>query len=289
MDRVTGAARSFPIFGQTLTVPESMDVFNSYRLIFQNIAFKLCDAAEGAYHANIRDLDSFLEHFIKIYDCMLNPVVKEAFNILIAEGVWTVNYEAFLEQHVADFHLAIDDYNAVIDRFNAAIEENQRKVSNMMGYVPNLTGGGFGLTGALKGIAKATAFNLVRDGIEASVLRNADVKPVQRVELYRQINPDVLLDHVFIDYWHVFLSLVWALIQNGQAIWWPTSQAYQQANNIFHNLTHPNFPQDRILAALLDVIRTDPYDAEYYKFMLSRFGYTDEVVAIKNYFGYNNL
>ena len=30
---------------------------------------------------------AFLEHFIKIYDCMLNPVVKEAFNILIAEGV----------------------------------------------------------------------------------------------------------------------------------------------------------------------------------------------------------
>lgn len=289
MYKVKGVARRFQLCGQTLIVPESMDIFNSYRNVFRDLALQMTNEAEKAYRANIRDLDSFLEHFIKIYEFMLKPVVKDAFDRLISEGIWTVKYEDFLEQHIADFHVAVDDYNAVIDDFNATIEANQRAVSNVMGYVPNLVGGGFGLRGALKGIAKATAFNLVRNGIEASALKNADVKPAQRMEMYSRINPDVFLDHVFIDYWHVFLSLVWVLIQNGQNIWWPTDASYQQSNNIFRNLTHPNFPQDQVLFALLDIIRTDPYDEAYYRFMISRFGYTDEVVAIKNYFGYNNL
>ena len=139
-------------------------------------------------------------------------------DLLISQGIWTVTYEAFWQQHKEDFHLAIDDYNSMIDSFNLTLENNQKAISGIMGFVPNLVGGGFGLSGALKGIAKATAFNLVRDGIETSALKNANVKPAQRQALYQQINVEALLDHVFTDYWRVFLTLVWTLIQNGQDI-----------------------------------------------------------------------
>ena len=286
MEQEKGVLRTFPIFGRTLVVPERLDLFNSYRLRFRETALRLTDAAESAYHTYIHDFDSFIEHFIGIYRCMLEPAVKEAFDILISNGAWNINYEAFWEQHIADFHRAVDDYQGEVDAFNAVLEENQRMRSNIMGYVPNLVGGGFGITGAVKGIAAATAFNLVRDGIEANVLRNANVKPAQRAELYWRINPEILLDHVFLDYWNVSLSLVWTLVENGWDIWYPTDEAYHQSNNIFQNLSHPNFPQDKILDALLDIIRKDPYDAAYYQFMVSRFGETQEINAIKNYFGY---
>ena len=286
MENMKGCAREFPLFGQILRVPAEMDIFNTYRLMFRDLALDYTDQAETAYHANIHDFDSFIEFFMRIYDSKLEPLVKKAVDLLISQGIWTVTYEAFWQQHKEDFHLAIDDYNSMIDSFNLTLENNQKAISGIMGFVPNLVGGGFGLSGALKGIAKATAFNLVRDGIETSALKNANVKPAQRQALYQQINVEALLDHVFTDYWRVFLTLVWALIQNGQDIWWPAQELDQRSESIFQNLRHPSFPQDKILYAILDVITANPYHGEYYQFLTARFGCTQEVSAIKNYFGY---
>lgn len=257
--------------------------------MFRGLALRYTDEAEVAYHANIHDFDTFIEFFMKIYDSKLDPLIKNAVDLLISQGVWTATYESFWKEHKAEFHLAIDDYDTMIDQFNFMLENNQKNISNIMGFVPNLVGGGFGLTGALKGIAKATAFNLVRDGIEINALKNANVKPAQRLELYQRIDPEELLDHVFMDYWHVFLSLVWTLIQNGHNIWWPDQESDRQSERIFQNLYHPSFPQNQILNAILDMISRNPYHPEYYQFLTSRFGNTGEVVAIKNYFGYANL
>ena len=183
MENMNGRAREFPLFGQILRVPAEMDIFNTYRLMFRDLALDYTDQAETAYHANIHDFDSFIEFFMRIYDSKLEPLVKKAVDLLISQGIWTVTYEAFWQQHKEDFHLAIDDYNSMIDSFNLTLENNQKAISGIMGVVPNLVGGGFGLSGALKGIAKATAFNLVRDGIETSALKNANVKPAQRQAL----------------------------------------------------------------------------------------------------------
>ena len=97
MEQEKGVLRTFPIFGRTLVVPERLDLFNSYRLRFRETALRLTDAAESAYHTYIHDFDSFIEHFIGIYRCMLEPAVKEAFDILISNGAWNINYEAFWE------------------------------------------------------------------------------------------------------------------------------------------------------------------------------------------------
>ncbi len=206
MENMKGREREFPLFGQILRVPAEMDIFNTYRLMFRDLALDYTDQAETAYHANIHDFDSFIEFFMRIYDSKLEPLVKKAVDLLISQGIWTVTYEAFWQQHKEDFHLAIDDYNSMIDSFNLTLKNNQKAISGIMGFVPNLIGGGFGLSGALKGIAKATAFNLVRDGIETSALKNANVKPAQRQALYQQINVEALLDHVFTDYWRVFFD-----------------------------------------------------------------------------------
>ena len=54
--------------------------------------------------------------------------------------------------------------------------------------------------------------------------------------------------------------------------WWLTNETTQQANNIFQNMSNPNFPQDKLLDVFLDILKTNPYNTEYHKFMLSRFG-----------------
>ena len=124
----------------------------------------------------------------------------------------------------------------------------------------------------------------------ASVVKSAaNIHPAQQQELYGRVNPKELMDKVFIDYWHVFLTLVFTFNQNGKNIWWPTPEIDQQAANIFQNTSNPNFPQDKLLSAMYSLLKINPYNAEYYRFIMTRFGVTKEITAIKDYFGYTSF
>ena len=286
---IKGEVRMFPLNGGILEISADMDMFNSYRLRFEELALKCANRAKARYQTKIRDFVSFVEFFPEIYGENLGPVIQRALDILISEGIWSVTYETLFEQHLNDFHLAFDDYNVLLESVELTIQQNQKAVAGVMSYVPNLVGGGFGVKGALKGVAMAGVFNAVRDGIENSAVKNAaNIRPAQQAELYGRINPDVLFTRMYTDYYNVLYSLIWTLNKNGHNIWWPRKDVDQQAKNIFCNLSNPNFPQERILSILIDLIKSNPYSPEYYDFALSRFGNSEEIIKIKEYFGYKN-
>ena len=87
---IKGVAKAFPLLDKVLEVPENMDVFNSYRLRFRDLAFKYADKAEKEYKTKVRDLLTFLEFFPRIYGHYLDVLVQKATDILISEEVWTV-------------------------------------------------------------------------------------------------------------------------------------------------------------------------------------------------------
>ena len=279
-------AQKFQILEKEVDVPENLNIFNEYRLTYRELAKKVTTELVEEYNANIKNLDDFLGKFPELYKNKLEKLTKKAVDTLVSEGVWTITYDSFLETHINDFHLAMDDYKIMVDNFNAKIEENQRKKEKMWGYVPTLMGGGFGISGVLKGIATATAYNLIRDGIEENSLKKANVKPEQRIEIYKLLNTSILFDRVFADYWNVFLSLVWHLNQNGKKIWWATNEDAAKANSIFENISNPNFPQDKILDVLLQVILMFPYNEAYYNFFIEKFGENEQIDARKKYFGF---
>lgn len=286
---IKGEVRMFPLNGGILEISADMDMFNSYRLRFEELALKCANRAKARYQTKIRDFVSFVEFFPEIYGENLGPIIQRALDILISEGIWSVTYETLFEQHLNDFHLAFDDYNVLLESVELTIQQNQKAVAGVMSFVPNLVGGGFGVKGALKGVAMAGVFNAVRDGIENSAVKNAaNIRPAQQAELYGRINPDVLFTRMYTDYYNVLYSLIWTLNKNGHNIWWPRKDVDQQAKNIFCNLSNPNFPQERISSILIDLIKSNPYSPEYYDFALSRFGNSEELIKIKEYFGYEN-
>lgn len=283
------SSKTFSVQGRSLEIPENLDVFNNYRLMFRRLASDITDDLAQEYDRTIFNVDTFLTNFPNLYNSHLEILIKKAVDILISEGIWTVTCDSFRSQHINDFHLAVDDYEIMVESFNLTIQANQQRKANAWSYVPNLIGGGFGISGMLKGIATATAFNAIRDGIEASSISNANVTPEQRIELYNRLNRPLLRERIFTDFWRVFLSLVWTLNQNGKSIWWPTEETTNQAANIFTNITNPNFPQDKILDVMIQIIQTNPYNIEYYKYLIQKFGETDEIIALKNYFGYTDF
>lgn len=284
-----GKAISFPLYGKTLEIPEKLDLYNSYRLKFKEIAKKYAARAEKEYKSRIRDFVSFIEFFPKIYTENLSPIIQRAVDIFVSEEIWSITFESFFDRHTKNFHLAIDDYNVILKSANLTVQKNQQAAANRMSFVPNMVGGGFGVKGALKGMAIAGTFNAVRDGIENSAVKNAaNIKPAQQAELYGRIKQDNLFNRIFADYWNVYNSLVRTLNQNGHDIWWQTKAVDEKAKNIFKNLSNPNFPQTKVLDTLIALLELNPYSPEYYDFATSHFGQSEEITRIKEFFGYVN-
>lgn len=285
-----GTDREFTLNGKTLVIPAAMDILNSYRKKFRLLAAECADCARTEYNKKVRDLSSFMDITPSIYGYYTAAMVSKAMEIIVAEGIWSVTNDSFIQEHTSNYHLVMDDINTMAESIALTAQKNHNAVSKAMDFVPHLRGGGFGLKGAAKGIATATAFNVARDTIASSLSKSAvNINQAQQIELYNRINPDALFDRMYHDFWNVFAALVDTLKRNGKQIWSPTVQGTQQARNIFQNLTSPAFPQDKVLDVFLDILKTNPYEKAYYQFMIAKFGETKETIAIKDYFGYTSL
>ena len=286
---ITGEQRVFNLQGKTLTITPDIDSANQYRLKFRGLAIKLSDAFQTEYKKRITNFDEFIQLFPSIYDKYLNIAVQKAIDLVVAESIWSVTNDSFISEHKRNRHFALDDYNTMCQALNNTIAANQNRSAGIASYIPTLSGGGFGLKGALKGIASATAFNVVRDGMVSSAVNSTSINAAQKTELYNRISPKNLFYRVFADYFNVFTTFCDVLKKNGKQIWIPTNEATQSAANIFQNLSNPNFPQDKVADTIISLLLANPYKAEYYKFMSERFGETDEVKAIREYFGFTDL
>lgn len=286
----SGSVRVFHLLDKTLEVPENLDVFNTYRKNFYDIADQCTKAARNEYNKKVQNLSTFLAFFPEIYGVHFGYVSQKAMDIIISEGLWTVTSDTLCDRHTERFHLISDDFTTIGQNIALTLQANHQAISTIMSFVPHLSGGGFGLKGAAKGIATASAFNILRDSVESGLKNSVNnLNQGQQAELFGRINPDNLFERVFYDYWNIYLTLIDILNENGKNIWYPIPSAIERANNIFQNIAHPNFPQDKVLEVMLDIIKTNPYNTLYYRFLTDLYGETDEVMAIRNYFGYTNL
>lgn len=287
---ITTSVREFPLGDKILRVSEEMDVFNSYRNVFRDLADRYSTAARAEYNKRVNSLSTYLDFFPKIYVKYLDALGMKAMDIFIAEGIYTTTKDSFLEQHVNEHHSAIDQLNITLESVELTVQKNVSKVATVTSFIPNLVGGGFGLKGALTGIAKAEAFNFVRDGVEAGLMNSvAQISMPQQEELFGRINPDNLFLFVYNDYWQVFLTIVNEFIANGKNVWLPSDEQAMRAKNIFSNMSNPNFPQDKKLEVFISILTTFPYSREYLQYMVNTYGDNEQTAAIRNYFGYSNF
>ena len=284
-----GEEKRFPLNGSTFVVSPQMDLFNSYRLKYRNVANEYAALAKEQYTKKVHDFDSFMMFFMEIYSQYLDKLLQGGVDILVAEGVWSETLDSFRDKQVQNFHMAIDDYNTMKKSLNLTDQANQRAVDNASSHIPTLRGGGFGLKGAMKGIATAEAFNAVTGAVKGAMKSATHVTPAQKAELFGRIKIDNLFNRVFVDYWNVYLTLTECLRKNGKSIWHYNASATSQAQNIMQNLTNPNFPQDKATEVIIQILTTCPYKVDFQKMLITKFGSTQEVRNINDYFGYTNF
>lgn len=253
----TGIRRIFQLEDKELVISAEMDLFNSYMLRFRHLASLCTNELIAESRRKVHDLQTYVRFFPFIYDKYLDVLISKAIDILVAEGVWDVTHEALKNAHYEEVGtLAVDDMGATISSILATIENNQsHPLTAILGVVPQ----------AYEKLSQITT--------------------MQQNGLFEQIDFAMLYDHVYRDYALVFASMAAVLKNNGKDIWFFPSDL-NNARNTFQNITHPNFPEGKRIEAFFKIITMDPYQIEYYQYMVKQWGENEQTTAIKNYFGF---
>lgn len=285
-----GTARTFTLCGEELRIPEDMDVLNSYRFHFRNLAADCTECVKAEYEKRINNLNTYIQIFPNLYRHYLDLMIGKAMEILTAEEVWSATAESFSKEHTSTFHLIATDVYATMQSIELTMQANQQATTNLINRVTQITDN-VGLTSSSSGNALIDRISNVPGNIarKAAIQSAASINQAQQIELYNRINHDILFEHVFLDYWRVFLTLVSHLKAAGKNIWWATDEITEQANRIFDDLKSSAFPSGNTAAIIIEILKTQPYNKDYYTFMISHFGENAETAAIKDYFGYTDL
>lgn len=273
-----GTNREFNLGDKKLLIPARLDTHYYYRLAFKELAISCTKKACDEYRNLVTDLPSFYEHFSTIYQENLNTIINKAIDILIANGIYNYSAETFSSIHQDLFHLVADGLN-----------ELEEQKNTLLGMTTNALNGITNVASSL--FAKDSSFlSSVIGGIGESFTENLELSPEQCAIVYGNITVHILFNRMYSDYWNVYLTLLAFLTESGKKdIWMPDETPTAEVENIYKNLSNPNLSNDTAVELLFDLIIKSPFKKELYDFMREKFGETDEVLAILEYFDYSNL
>lgn len=275
----TGSKRTFTFRNTIINISSGMDAFNHYRKVFKVIAREQANKLKAEYVNHITNLDLFLRDFFPMYLRHRDRLIQMSMDIFLQAGIYDISEQEFTEQHTADFCLCMQDLNISIKAFNNTIAANQERKIRNYNMLPGVVFRGLG------GLVAATAVNFAVHSIAESDIKNANVTQSQRKELFNRINTDILMERAFLDYWRTFFSLTYWMNKRGLDVWYPNTDANQRARGLYQNLCASRVPKDKEDECLGVLISLNPYNDDYYKFFLQKYGRIEELDKLFRYLG----
>ncbi len=266
--------------GKNIEVGQSMAVFNHYRKKFHEMANIQIGLLQSEYTQTVVDFDSFITKFPAMYEKHRRPLLEMALKIIVSYGIYDISLDQFTEQHTVDFNLCKEDVEVMLESFNKTIEANQDKKIKGYNMLPGMVFRGLG------GFATAIAMNFAMNAIVEADIKNANVTPKQRAELFGRINTENLMYRAFLDYWRVFLSLTWQLKEHGVDMWYPTEMNNQRATGIYQNLNSGVIPDAMKPDMVKAMMEANPYLEGVMDFVHSNYAHSSEADTVLQYFGY---
>jgi hypothetical protein len=276
-----GTAKEFSLNENIISVSPELDACMQYRKFFKSSAEYYANQFEFKYHNCVQDFDSFTNYFSDLYLEGLNAMLKRAYEMLLSFGVFNANIDSFTSQHINNYQKAIKSYEIVV-----GVEESKNQAAenlgNQVGGAVQMQGGGFGFKGAMKGAAKAEAFNLGMGLVGKIVAHQGKMSQEEKANVFSKFNENAFFKEVYSDYFNTFLTFVQTLSNN--RILNVTTIISGDYDTIFRNLKSPMFPQDKIAPELCKLISTNPFVSSVFALLQDKFGETDEVKQITTYF-----
>lgn len=277
-----GERQEFNFAGNTISFPKELDTCMRYRKYFKEAAEFYAARFAFKYQHCVEDFDTLVHYFTDMYGEGFRPMCTRAYSLLLPLGVYSANLESFAQKHAATYHAAIDSYEIMagieINR-NAAAEN----LGNQVGSSIQMQGGGFGLKGAMKGVAKAEAFNFGMGMIGKFVAQQSKMTKAEKEDTYRKFKQDVFFKEVQRDYENTFYTVIQTLSENG-IIGNITTMISPEMRTTLTNLQNPMFPKDKLAPVLAQLISTNPFCTETMGVLKTRFGTDEDAAKLLDYF-----
>lgn len=279
---LTGNAKQFKLFGNVIEVSANLDACIQYRKIFNETARYYTDRFIFKYRNCVKDFDTFVNYFEDMYFEGLFPLIDRAYSVLLTFGIFNANGENFLDKHMNAYRKAINTYATVS---GIETEKNKRAddVGNSIGNSIQMSGFGFGVKGAMKGMAKAEAFNLGMNLLGKFVAQQNQMTQEDKAKVFSNFKEDIFFKEVYSDYCNTFMTMVQILSDNNK-LGKVTTRTSDKFYSMLENLINPMFPQNQIAPTLVELISVNPFEKTSFDILKQKFGATDEITELIKYF-----
>lgn len=279
-----GTDKTFAIGEESVFVVANLDTCMIYKNDFLEAADYYTRKFKFMYENCVQDFDSFTNYFTDMYVEGLRPMLDRAYSLFLPFGIFDTNIDAFIDYHTSVYNRAYKSYQAIVGIEEQHNQQAENLGENVGGSI-RMSGGGFGMKGAMKGMAKAEAFNLGMGLLGKYVANQTKMTLEQKAEVFSKFNVELFFEEVRSDYRNVFYSMIQLLSDKG-LIGNTTTKITEQDKTIANNLNNPMFPNEQFMQVCVGLISRNPFMPTYYDILANKIGNTDELMTIKEYFKY---
>lgn len=276
--------KTFTLMGMQLSYSDGVELYANELRNYKAIADAPLETLDKLYDS-YGNIDTVINSIMN--DCykIIMEFVEGYVNALIDAEIYSINAETFL----SDYYPRCSDESATLKAFEHIEEQyysigrdqremeeyrRQRKASR-----GRWVGGGFGVGGAIKGAVTAGAFNAIGGLGHSAVnaignLGSSIAAEGQKKKLYQ--NPstkDELKRGLRSDLFDIFETYLLILEEVGDfQVEYPFAQDQKQISATLKNIKDRDIGKEKELAILQDAFLRDPYNADIYEYVFSKYG-----------------
>lgn len=279
-----------------ITVSQEREAYNAIRRKYQALAERTANQFAHSYSDNFKTIDDVHERCHDVAMSLLMPVVEEAIRDVVAHGIYDVNISEF-ETYFADFFSWDADFAVIDDKYMAIVLKAEELDAYRVGRREargQWIGGGFGLGGAVKGAMQAGAMNLATGAIHGTfnLMAKGITAAGDSMKKTALFSDPTTRTHLTNAVYHLAFNTHLALVtilndkQDIASVGYVTEDDVAKAARLLENVASGRLPNDTVRKVLIDALRVNPYDEEFYQLWIKLCGDPDgELDAIEDFFG----
>lgn len=256
--------------------------YNTTRLKYLALAKAASAKFTNSYTASFKSIDDVHERCTEIAYSYIREAVEAAIQDLVKLGIYDVDADGFAE-FLEPYFTWPEDFAKIDDAYMEIVlkaEELDAYRSERRESRGRWVGGGFGFSGAVKGAMQAGAMNIATGAVHGIFNLGAKAisaagDAIKKSELFK--NPETqahLTASVHRAVFNVHMALVDAANKSKPDTFSDlvTEEARTRATRLLQNVESGRLPTEAVQNALLEAVNLDPYNENFYRLWLDRFG-----------------
>lgn len=271
---------------------DSFDFYNGYHKDFYALINEIFTEFDTNFYQTFRSAEDLVKNVDSVAAKHLKKLLNKAIDILVQNNIYDCSEDKFYKDYY-DFCFDFSRYSDLVrDRYNRIKGiEAEIKVHRTVERASRSRwqGGGFGLGGAIKGAMTAGALNMATGA--ARSVGDSMTNASDHLEIKKQLSklykdPDikgVLSAGIAICGTEIFNAVVLELEKHTGIKFVLNTE---KADAIFSNVKSRVVNEAQALELMKQAIENNPYNGEYYTYLLERMGDNDQqVIKLAKYVG----